>query len=82
MYPDHINEDGEYEPSSCCEKEINFYYPDSLTPQDPRFETEQIFLQKSLIRCHQYLMSPADKRRAARTVAHLNSKLRGENAYW
>jgi hypothetical protein len=82
MYVDHINEDGEYEPSLCCEKETDFYYPDTLTPSDPRFETEQILLQKAFLNCHRYMMSPSDLRRAHRTVVYLNKKLRGENGYW
>lgn len=82
MYLNQKVDEEEYEPSCCCEKEIDFYYPENRTPSDPRFETDQILLQKALIACHVYLMTPADKRRAQRTLVYLNKKLRGENGYW
>lgn len=75
-------EDEEYEFSEAVEDEIDFFWPETLTPADPRFEVEMIQLQLAMLRVHAYLMSPSDKRRALRTATYLKKKLRGEEATW
>jgi len=75
-------EDEEHEFSETSEDAIRFFYPDYLTPADPRFEAEMIQLQLAMIKGHSYLMSPSDKRRALRTATYLKKRLRGEEAIW
>ena len=77
-----IVEEEEYEFSEAVDQAIRLFWPDSLTPNDPRFEASMIHLQQAMIKAHSYLMSPSDKRRALRTVIYLKSRAKGEDSVW
>ena len=66
-----FDDDDEYEFSCNSEAAINFWWPESLKPDNPRFMTEMRSLQIELIAGHSYLMNSADKARATKTVAYL-----------
>lgn len=72
----------EYEFSAGSEGAIAFWYPESMTPKHPKFETDMILLQLELLKHHSYLMDHSSKRRALRTAEVLNAKLRGKEVCW
>lgn len=71
-----LKEDEEYEFSCRSEEAIKLFYPDHMSPADPRFETEMKLLQIRLILGHAQLMSPTEKARALNTIKFLKEEVR------
>lgn len=74
-----FDDDDEYELSARSEAAFNFWWPESLKPDNPRFLSEMRNLQIELIAGHSYLMNSADKTRAAKTVAYLREANRRQS---
>jgi hypothetical protein len=71
-----ITQEEEYELSERSEQLFDTWWPDHLQPSHPLFQTRMYELQARLIAGHMQLMSPADKRRATKTLAGLKNRMK------
>lgn len=80
--PRRITEDDDYEFSESVESAIKLFWPDTMEPSDPRFNTNMMLLQIAMLKAQTYQMTSSDKRRALRTTIYLRNKLKGGDAPW